>query len=59
MRIESEFKLGFRDVLIKPKRSTIKTRAEVQVQRQYTFKQVSLAGLECQSWQPTWTLLVP
>ena len=47
MRIESEFKLGFRDVLIKPKRSTIKTRAEVQVQRQYTFKhsQFSWSGV--------------
>ncbi len=35
MRIESEVKLGFKDVMIRPKRSTIKSRAEVSLLRSY------------------------
>lgn len=38
MRIEHEFKLDFKDVLIRPKRSTLQTRAEVDLTREYTFK---------------------
>ncbi len=38
MRIESDIKLGFKDVLIRPKRSTLKSRAEVNLKRSYTFK---------------------
>lgn len=38
MRIESDLKLGFKDVLIRPKRSTLKSRSQVEVTRQYTFK---------------------
>ena len=38
MRIEWEVKLGFKDVLIKPKRSTLKTRREVSLQRQFRFR---------------------
>ena len=38
MRIESEFKLGFKDVLIRPKRSTMKTRADVSLHREFNFK---------------------
>ena len=37
MRIEQDLKLGFRDVLIRPKRSTLKSRAEVRIERDYTF----------------------
>ena len=37
MRIESDLKLGFKDVLIRPKRSTLKSRSEVDIKRQYTF----------------------
>ena len=38
MRIEQDIKLDFKDVLIRPKRSTLKSRAEVDLVRQYTFK---------------------
>lgn len=38
MRIEQEIKLDFKDVLIRPKRSTLKSRGEVDLARDYTFK---------------------
>lgn len=38
MRIEDEIKLDFRDVLIRPKRSTVGSRREVELKRQYKFK---------------------
>ena len=38
MRIESEIKLDFSDVLIKPKRSTLGSRKQVQLEREYTFR---------------------
>lgn len=38
MRIETEVKLDFKDVLIRPKRSTLKSRSEVDLVRTYTFK---------------------
>ena len=31
-------KLGFKDVLIRPKRSTLKSRSDVELERQFTFK---------------------
>ena len=37
MRIEQELKLDFRDVLIRPKRSTLTSRSEVDISRQYVF----------------------
>ena len=37
MRVESDLKLGFKDVLIRPKRSTLKSRALVDLNRTYTF----------------------
>lgn len=37
MRIEADLKLGFKDVLIRPKRSTMKSRAQVNLERQFTF----------------------
>ncbi len=37
MRIETDIKLGFKDVLIRPKRSTIKSRAQVSLEREFTF----------------------
>lgn len=37
-RIETEVKLDFKDVLIRPKRSTLKSRADVDLSRTYTFK---------------------
>ncbi len=38
MRIEEDLKLGFKDVLIRPKRSTLKSRSEVELERTITFK---------------------
>ncbi|EKD75216.1 MAG: hypothetical protein ACD_44C00201G0015 [uncultured bacterium] len=38
MRIEEDIKLDFKDVLIRPKRSTLKSRAEVDLEREYVFK---------------------
>ncbi|MFT3901798.1 MAG: GMP reductase [Niabella sp.] len=37
MRIEYEIKLGFKDVMIRPKRSTLKTRAAVDLEREFVF----------------------
>lgn len=37
MRIEEDIKLDFKDVLIRPKRSTLKTRADVDLVREYKF----------------------
>ncbi|MZI93975.1 GMP reductase [Vibrio sp. CAIM 722] len=38
MRIEQELKLGFKDVLFRPKRSTLKSRSQVNLTREFTFK---------------------
>ena len=38
MRIEDEIKLDFKDVLIRPKRSTLSSRREVNLNRTYKFK---------------------
>lgn len=38
MRIENELKLGFDDVLIRPKRSTLSSRKEVVLERSFSFK---------------------
>ncbi len=37
MRVETDLKLGFKDVLIRPKRSTLKSRAQVELERTFTF----------------------
>jgi GMP reductase len=37
MRIESDLKLGFKDVLIRPKRSTLHSRSQVNLDRTFTF----------------------
>jgi GMP reductase len=37
MRIETELKLGFKDVMIRPKRSTLKSRSQVSLDREYKF----------------------
>jgi GMP reductase len=41
MRIESELKLGFKDIMIRPKRSTLKSRSQVSLEREYKFLQSS------------------
>tara|TARA_B100001057_G_scaffold477955_1_gene547874 strand:- start:614 stop:1660 length:1047 start_codon:yes stop_codon:yes gene_type:complete len=38
MKIDNELKLDFNDVLFRPKRSTLSSRSEVQVEREYKFK---------------------
>lgn len=45
MRIEYDIKLDFKDVLIRPKRSVLKSRSEVSLEREYKFKHT----------QTTWT----
>ena len=37
MRIEEDIKLDFKDVLIRPKRSTVRSRAEVDLNRDFKF----------------------
>lgn len=46
MRIDSEIKLDFNDVLICPKRSTLASRKEVELKRQFTFRHSPLK-LDC------------
>ena len=38
VKIEEDIKLDFNDVLIKPKRSTLKSRNEVDLSRKYIMK---------------------
>ena len=38
MRIENEVRLDFKDVLIRPKRSTLSTRSNVDVSREFRFR---------------------
>ena len=37
MRIEADLKLGFKDVMIRPKRSTLRSRAQVTLERSFHF----------------------
>lgn len=37
MRIETDLKLGFKDVMIRPKRSTLSSRSQVTLDRDFTF----------------------
>lgn len=39
MRIEEDLKLDFKDVLIRPKRSTLTSRSEVDISREFTCRQ--------------------
>ncbi len=41
-RVETDIKLDFKDVLIRPKRSTLKSRSQVDLSRTYTFKHSGL-----------------
>jgi GMP reductase len=38
MRIDNEVKLDYKDVLIRPKRSTLSSRKQVQLERRFTFR---------------------
>lgn len=37
-RIEQDIKLDYKDVLFRPKRSTLKSRSQVDVTRTFTFR---------------------
>lgn len=37
MRIEADIKLGFKDVMIRPKRSILKSRSQVSLERNFSF----------------------
>ena len=37
MRIETDIKLGFKDVMIRPKRSTLSSRSQVNLERTFSF----------------------
>ncbi len=41
MRIETGLKLGFKDVMIRPKRSTLRSRSEVTLERSFKFLHTS------------------
>ena len=43
MRIESEIKLDYKDVLFRPKRSELTSRSEVDLMREFTFPNVETA----------------
>ena len=47
MRIEYDIKLGFKDVMFRPKRSTLKSRSEVNLEREFTFRHTQ------KKWQGT------
>ena len=38
MRIEADLKLGFKDVMIRPKRSTLSSRSQVSLLRKFIFR---------------------
>jgi len=44
MRIESEIKLDYKDVLLRPKRSELTSRKEVDLMRTFTFKNAGADG---------------
>ena len=43
MRIETEIRLDFKDVLIRPKRSTLSTRSNVDISRDFHFRHTQVA----------------
>ena len=59
MRIEEDLKLGFKDVLIRPKRSTLKSRSDVELEREFTFKHSGQTCPVCQLLRPTWIPSAP
>ena len=38
MRIDQDVKLDYKDVLIRPKRSTLKSRSQVRLDRKFKFR---------------------
>lgn len=58
MRIEEDLKLGFKDVLIRPKRSTLKSRSDVELGVSSPLNIPAFNGLVFRSSQPIWIPLV-
>ena len=46
MRIEDDSKLDYKDVLIRPKRSTLGSRKDVELEREFTFRNYAADGAE-------------
>jgi GMP reductase len=46
MRIEDDSKLDYKDVLIRPKRSTLGSRKDVELEREFTFRNYHAASAE-------------
>lgn len=44
MRIEEDIKLGFKDVLIRPKRSTLKSRSQIELNRNFFLNILNTNG---------------
>jgi hypothetical protein len=55
MRIETDVKLDFKDVLIRPKRSTLNSRNEVDIHRSFRFYHTARSGRAFRSSPPIWT----
>lgn len=55
MRIESEQKLDFKDVLIRPKRSTLSSREEVNLTRTFNFKKSSENSMNTSESKNSWS----
>ena len=54
MRIDNEIKLDYKDVLIRPKRSILKSRGEVNLTRSFTFRNSGNLGTVYQLWLLIW-----
>ena len=59
MRIEYDVKLDFKDVLIRPKRSVLKSRSEVSLEREVRFKHAEPNGPAFRLLPPIWIILAP
>ena len=46
MRIESDTKLDYKDVLMRPKRSTLESRSDVDLMREFTFPNAGGEGAD-------------
>ena len=55
MILENEIKLDFKDVLIRPKRSNLISRSEVDVEREFVFKRLYINGKVLLLWWQIWT----
>ena len=47
MRIEEDMKLDYKDVLIRPKRSTLQSRKQVRLERKFEFRNIVFILGEC------------